>query len=292
MKPAPFEYYRPTTLDAALALLAEHGDEAKPLAGGQSLIPAMNFRLGQPAILIDLNDLHELSYITPAEDGLRIGGMTRQRTLERSADVERAAPLVHEALPFIAHPAIRNRGTIGGSLAHADPAAELPVVSVTLEARLRAESTRGSRWIAAEDFFVGLMATTLQPDELLVEVALPPVPLRSGFAFEEVSRRRGDYALVGVAASVSLDEAGRCVRARVALLSVGDRPMLAPHAAQALAGEAPTAASIQAAAALAAAHDIDPHADLHASSDYRRHLASVLMKRALTRAFAKATRIG
>jgi carbon-monoxide dehydrogenase medium subunit len=292
VKPAPFDYYRPRSLDEALSLLTEHGDQAKPLAGGQSLIPAMNFRLGQPAVLVDLNELGELSYITPAGDGLRIGGMTRQRTIERSAVVKRAAPLLNETLPFIAHPAIRNRGTIGGSLAHADPAAELPAVAVALEARLKAQSRRGERWIPAPEFFTGLMSTVLEPDELLVEIELPPLPLRSGVAFEEISRRRGDYALVGVAALVSLDEGGRCSRARVALLSVGDRPMLAEHGAQALTGEVPTAASIRAAADAAGQRDIDPHTDLHASSLYRRHLASVLTRRALTRAFERARQAG
>jgi CO/xanthine dehydrogenase FAD-binding subunit len=296
MKPAAFEYYRPRSLDEALALLAEHGDAAKPLAGGQSLIPAMNFRLAQPSVLIDLNELPELAYITTADgaahgDGggaLRIGGMTRQRTLERSDAVRAVVPLLNRTLPYIAHPAIRNRGTIGGSLAHADPAAELPAVMLALDARLKAQSRRGDRWIAAGEFFTGLLSTALAPDELLVEIAAPPPPPRSGVAFEEISRRLGDYALVGVAVRVALDERGRCALARIALLSVGDRPVLAAHAGTLLEGQLPSVDSIRAAADVAAQQDIDPPSDLHASAAYRRQLARVLTRKALTRAFAEA----
>jgi aerobic carbon-monoxide dehydrogenase medium subunit len=292
MKPAAFDYYRPRSLDEALALLAEHGDAAKPLAGGQSLIPAMNFRLAQPSVLIDLNGVPELAYITAADRAqangggtLRIGGMTRQRTLERSAAVGASLPLLHRTLPYIAHPAIRNRGTIGGSLAHADPAAELPAVMLALDARLKAQSRRGDRWIAAGEFFTGLLSTALAPDELLVEIAAPALPARSGVAFEEISRRPGDYALVGVAVRVAVDERGRCALARIALLSVGDRPLLAARAGQLLEGQLPSAESIRAAADLAAQHDIDPPTDLHASAAYRRQLARVLTRKALTRAF-------
>ena len=289
MKPAPFEYYPPRTLEEALSLLAQHGDEAKALAGGQSLIPAMNFRLAQPAVLIDLNGLHELSYIQSEDGGgLRIGAMTRQRAVERSPLVRREAPLVHEAMPFIAHPPIRNRGTVGGSLAHADPAAELPAVSLALDARFRAQSAKRARWIAAGEFFTGLFSTALGADELLVEIVLPRLAARSGCAFEEVSRRHGDYALVGVAAAVALDERERCAQARIALMSIGDRPVLAEPAAQLLKGEIPSAESIRAAANAAAHGDIDPPADIHASSAYRRQLVSVLIRRALERAFARA----
>lgn len=288
MKPAAFDYYRPRSLDEALALLSQHGDVAKPLAGGQSLIPAMNFRLGQPSVLIDLNEIKELAYITSRDGELHCGGMTRQRTIERSAEVQRAAPLVSETLPFIAHPAIRNRGTIGGSLAHADPAAELPAVTVALQGRVRAQSTRGSRWLPAQELFTGLMSTALEPDELLVEIALPPLPRHTGVAFEEISRRLGDYALVGVAAVVSTDDGGRCTSARIALLSVGDRPMLAMRGAQVLTGQAATADALRAASETVAREDIDPHSDVHASSEYRRHLAAVLTRRALQRAFERA----
>jgi CO/xanthine dehydrogenase FAD-binding subunit len=291
MKPPTFEYYRPTTLEEALDLLAQHGDQAKPLAGGQSLIPAMNFRLARPAVLVDINHISELSHIRAEAGELSVGGLTRQRDVERSAIVRRLAPLLHEAMPFIAHLAIRNRGTVGGSLAHADPAAELPAVALALGARVRARSRTRDRWIRSEEFFAGLFSTSLNPDELLVEMAVPRWPERSGCAFEEVSRRHGDYALAGSAAVVTLDAQGRCAHARVVLLSVGDRPVVAEQVGRILNGEVPSAASIEAAVQAAASQDIDPPTDIHASSEYRRHLAAVLTRRALGRAFARASEI-
>ena len=187
MKPAPFEYQAPASLEAALDALARHGGDAKLLAGGQSLIPVMNFRLAEPALLIDINKLAELDFIRRDEEGhLRIGAMVRQRRLERDPLVAEMAPLLHEAVPFIAHPQIRNRGTFGGSLAHADPAAELPALAVALGARFRLQRAGGDRWVAAEDFFAGLFATALEPDEMLVEAAIPPSPARTGWAFLEV----------------------------------------------------------------------------------------------------------
>ncbi len=288
MKPAPFLYFRPTTVEEAMALLAEHGDEAKPLAGGQSLIPAMNFRLARPGALVDLNRIAELSYVRSHRDGLVIGAMTRQRTVERSEEVRRVAPLVSEAMPFVAHPQIRNRGTVGGSIAHADPAAELPAVMLALEARFRARSRSGERSIPAGEFFKGALETALRPDELLVEIAVSRRPPRSGHAFTEVARRHGDYALVGVAAVVTLDPRGRCGTARIALVSVGDGPVLATAAAALLVGAEPTADAIRAAADAAAQQDIDPPADIHASAAYRRHLTAVLTRRTLARAFERA----
>jgi aerobic carbon-monoxide dehydrogenase medium subunit len=286
VKPAAFEYYRPRTLDEALLLLAEHGSEAKPLAGGQSLIPAMNFRLATPSVLVDLNAIDHLSHITEHAGGLRIGGMTRQRALERSSAVERHAPLVAAAMPFVAHAAIRTRGTLGGSLAHADPAAELPAVMLALDARFTLQQQAGSRSVSASDFFVGLFATAIEPGELLVEVDVPGLPPGSGVAFQEISRRHGDFALAGAAAMVSLDGAGRCTRARVALLSLSDRSVVAEHVSTTLVGHTPSPEAIRAAADAAAEHDIDPTSDLHASSAYRRHLAAVLTRRVLERAFA------
>jgi carbon-monoxide dehydrogenase medium subunit len=288
MKPAPFEYFRPQSLDEALSLLAEHGGDAKPLAGGQSLIPAMNFRIATPSVLVDLNGLPELSYIKEDSGDVRIGGMARQRAVERSSLVSERVPLITEAMPHIAHPAIRNRGTVGGSLAHADPAAELPAVMLALKARLIVSSKSGRREVPAEEFFVGLFSTGVHQGELLTEIRIPPRPKRSGFAFQEVSRRHGDFALVGAAAMVQLDDNGRCGEARIALLSVGDRPMLAEHAAKALAGQPPSPESIRAAADLAATRDIDPSSDIHASARYRRQLAKVLTRRVLERAFERA----
>ena len=246
----------------------------------------MNFRLATPSVLVDLNGLSELAYIKNG-GSLRIGGMTRQRAIERSPIVSSLAPLVTEAMPSIAHPAIRNRGTVGGSLAHADPAAELPAVMVALNAEFTLRSKRGARRLRASDFFLGLFTTAVEPGELLTEVEIPRAAKRAGFAFQEISRRHGDFALAGVAAAVALDEGGRCVDARIALLSVGDRPMLGEHATSVLKGEVPSVEAIRAAAEAAAASDIDPSSDIHASARYRRQLANVLTRRVLTRAFAR-----
>ncbi|HWN41399.1 MAG TPA: xanthine dehydrogenase family protein subunit M [Thermoanaerobaculia bacterium] len=289
MKPAPFEYLAPDSLDAALDILAHRGGEAKLLAGGQSLIPVMNFRLAQPSLLVDLNRLRDLDYMKEDEGGgLRIGAMTRQRRLERDPLVPRLAPLLREAVPFIAHPQIRNRGTVGGSLAHADPAAELPAVAVALDARFRLQSARGERWVEAREFFAGLFTTTLEPDEMLVEVALPPPPPNTGWAFLEVARRHGDYAQVGIAARVTLDEGGRCREARLVYLSVGDGPVEAREAARMLAGTDLSDEAIAAASDKASRDEMDPTGDIHASADFKRHLARVLTGRALRRAGARA----
>lgn len=293
MKPAPFEYLAPDSLDATLDLLARSGGEAKLLAGGQSLIPVMNFRLAQPSLLIDLNRLRDLDYLREAKDGdtgggLRIGAMTRQRKLERDPLVSRLAPLLRETVPFIAHPQIRNRGTVGGSLAHADPAAELPAVAVALDARFRLRRAGGERWVEARDFFSGLFTTVLEPDEMLVEVALPPPPPRTGWSFMEVARRHGDYAQVGIAARVSLDESGRCREARLVYLSVGDGPVEARQAARMLAGGDLSEDAIAAAADKASREEMDPTGDIHASADFKRHLARVLTGRALRQASSRA----
>lgn len=289
MKPAPFEYHRPTSLDQAVTLLAECGSDAKALAGGQSLVPAMNFRLARPAVLVDLNGIASLAAVEELPDGgLRIGAMTRQRAVERSRAVASRAPLLFEAMPAIAHPQVRNRGTVGGSLAHADPSAELPAVMLALDARFVAQSRAGTRTIPAADFFTGILSTALAADELLTAVEIPAPPAYAGAAFVEVARRHGDYALVGVAAQVVLDGNGVCQSARVALLSVGDTPVLATQAMRALVGRAPGAAAIEEAARAAAERDLDPPADIHASAAYRRHLARVLVGRALRAASARA----
>ena len=279
MKPAAFEYLVPQSLEEALAALEQHGDDAKVLAGGQSLVPAMNFRLAQPAVLVDINRIEELSHLSPHDDGgFRIGAMTRQRQVERSEMVAARAPLLHLAMPFIAHAQIRNRGTFGGSVAHADPAAELPAVCLALDASFRLQSTRGSRRVAARDFYRGLFDTALEPDELLVEVELPASGARTGVAFHEFARRHGDFALVGAAVSVTVDSEGRCADARIVLLSVGETAVEASGAAAILRGH-----RIDAALAAEAAH-IDPPSDIHASVEYRRHLTKVLTRRALEEA--------
>ncbi|MBW7885390.1 MAG: xanthine dehydrogenase family protein subunit M [Caldilineaceae bacterium] len=289
MKPAPFSYFAPSDLAAALELLSHHGYDAKVLAGGQSLIPTMNFRLAQPQVLIDLNGIQELFYVKEERDGqLRIGAMTRQRTLECSDVIARHVPLLHGVMPFIAHVQIRNRGTIGGSLAHADPAAELPAVMVALNARFRLQSTHGERWVNAADFYIGLFTTELAPDEILTEIAVPSLPARSGWSMQEIARRHGDYALVGVAATVTLDGADRCQDVRLVYLSVGEGPTQALTATRTLIGEQATPDVIAAAAHAAAHDDIEPLGDIHATAAYRRHLVEVLGRRALQEAVARA----
>jgi carbon-monoxide dehydrogenase medium subunit len=295
MKPAPFKYYAPSTVDEALERLAEHGWDAKALAGGQSLIPMMNFRLAQPAVLVDLNGVSELSYIRPGKDGgLTFGSMIRQRKVELNPMVAERAPILSEALTKVAYPQIRSRGTLGGSIAHADPSAELVALSVALNARLRLRSKlRGERWVDARDFFLGLFTTVLEPDELLMEVVLPPMPPRSGWSFMEVARRHHDFALVGVAATVMLEKArdpanAKCEQARLVYFSVSDGPVEAFEAAAVLAGQEPTVEAIQQAAETAGDVDVEPNSDINASAEYRRHLVKVLGRRALTEAFERA----
>ena len=288
MKPAPFVYLAPDSLDAALEALAEHGADAKVLAGGQSLIPVMNFRLAQPAVLVDLNRIGELDFIEEGNGGLRIGGMTRQSRVEHDPGVRRLLPLLHEAMPHIAHPQIRNRGTIGGTLAHADPAAELPAVAVALGGRVRLVSLGGERWVPAAEFFRSLFTTALEPGEIVAELELPPPAERTGYAFLEVARRQGDYAQVGIAASLGLDESGVCCAARLVYFSVGDRPMEAAGAARVLVGERPSEALFGGAAEHAALQEIDPSGDIHASAAFKRHLAEVLTRRVLSLAFTRA----
>jgi carbon-monoxide dehydrogenase medium subunit len=285
VKPATFEYHAPSTVDEALALMARYGSDAKPLAGGQSLIPAMNFRLATPAVLIDLNRIEALSFVAVDSTGLHLGSMTRHRTLEQSADVRRAAPLIAAAMPYVAHAAIRSRGTVGGSLAHADPAAELPAVMLALDAVFTLRSSERTRVVPATGFFSGLFTTAIEPGELLIDITVPRHGGRSAVAFEEVSRRHGDFALAGAAASVTVDADGTCTSARVGLLSVADRPVLADQVTRALVGHRPSREAIRAAADASAHTDIDPTSDIHASSRYRRQLAAVVTRRVLERAF-------
>ncbi len=289
MKPAPFEYFAPTTIDEALVRLGEYGYEAKVLAGGQSLIPMMNFRLAQPSVIIDLNKVNDLFYILPNDDGgLRIGAMTRHNQVEHHPLVAEKAPLINEAMPNIATVQVRSRGTFGGSIAHADPSAELAAVSVALEGSFLLRNLQGERWVPAEEFFIGLFTSALEPDELLIEAQIPPIPERTGFALVELARRPHDFALVGVAVQVTLDNADRCKNARIVFLSVGDGPVLAAQAGEMLKNQALTRETMRAAAETAAKLDIEPGSDIHASAEYRRHLAGVLAFRALEKAYARA----
>jgi carbon-monoxide dehydrogenase medium subunit len=292
MKPAPFKYIAATSLDQALVLKAEHGDEAKFLAGGQSLMPAMNFRLAQPAILIDINRIDELAGIRPSgRGGAGIGALTRYRAVERDAGTLRDFPLLGEALPHIAHPQIRNRGTIGGNLSHADPASELPAVAVALEARLHIQAASGERWVAAPDFFLGSLTTDLRSDEMLVEIELPPRRPRTGSCFMEIARRRGDFAIVGVAAMITYGENNQCSHVRLTFCGVGETPVDASQAADILVGHAVTEPAIR-----EVAHSIqpliEPAGSVHATADYQRHVAAVLTERALTTANLRACHAG
>jgi CO/xanthine dehydrogenase FAD-binding subunit len=284
MKPAPFKYIAASSLDQALSLKAEYGDEARFLAGGQSLIPAMNFRLARPEVLIDLNGLAELAGIDQSEaETIRVGAMTRYRALERDQAFLKTCPLFADALPHIAHPQIRNRGTIGGNLSHADPASELPAIATAMRARMKIKSSKGARELAVSEFFAGLLTTSLEPEEMLTGIALPTPPARSGSCFMEVARRRGDFALAGVAAIVALDDQGKCTDVRLALCGVGDTPVDASHAAASLIGQSCTEAAIEAVAA-DVQKAIAPPGNVHASADYQRHIAGVLTRRALAAA--------
>lgn len=289
MKPAPFEYYAPKTVDEALNRLAEFGYDAKVLAGGQSLIPMMNFRLAQPAIIVDINNITELAYIRQNEGGgISIGALARHNQVEVDPLVAGRAALIADAMPHIATIQVRTRGTFGGSLAHADPSAELTAVSVALEGNFLLRSTKGERWVPAHEFFVGLFTSVLEPDELLVEASFPPLPVRTGYALVELARRPHDFALVGVAAVVTLRMDDRCQQARLVFFSVGDGPVEAHQAAQMLKDQKLTPESMRAAADTAARRDIDPGGDIHATAEYRRHLAGVLAYRALEKAYACA----
>lgn len=287
MKPPSFKYIAARSLDEALALKGQYGGEAMFLAGGQSLMPILNFRLADPAVLIDINPLRHCEGIAFEQGSLRVGALTRYVSLQRSPQIAGHAPLIAEVLPLIAHPQIRNRGTIGGNLAHADPASELPASMLALGAQMRLRSRGGERVIAAEHFFTGALATALAPDEMLVEIAWPALRPGEGTAFLEISRRRGDYAVIGIAACVSVAADGRCLAARLALCGAGDGPVLASRAAASLVGAQLEDASVAEAAAIVAA-DIDPPGTIHATPAYQRHLAAVLTGRALRLAGERA----
>ena len=288
MKPAPFKYCAPHSVPEVLELINEHGYDAKILAGGQSLVPMMNFRLVQPAVLVDINNIPELSYIEPHENGIRLGAMVRHSQAEKDPLIKEKSPLIHETMPQIATVQIRNRGTIGGSLAHADASAELVVVSSVLEAKFKIQNHKGERLVPANEFFVGLLMTSMEPEDLLVEIQIPALPPRSGWSIKEVARRPHDFALMGVAAILTLDKKDRCTEARMVYLSAGDGPISAPEAANLLIGNEITPELISAASEKASIDEIDPGSDIHATAEFRRHLANVLTRRALEEAFQRA----
>ena len=289
MKMPPFRYHRPAGTAEALELLGELGPDAKVLAGGQSLLPLLALRLARPAHLVDIGAIGELAGIEPDGDGgLSIGATARHAAVEVSPVVADRAPLVAAAMPYIGHRAIRNRGTVGGSLAHADPAAELPAVALALDATFVVRHPDGERTVAAEEFFLGYLTSAVGDGDLLTAVRFPPWPARTGWSVQEVARRHGDFALVGVAAVLGAAADGRIQRARLAFFGVGGTPVRVTDAETLLLGHEPGPAAF-AEAAQAATKLLDPPGDIHATAAYRAHTAGVLVRRALTDA---AGRIG
>jgi carbon-monoxide dehydrogenase medium subunit len=286
VKPPVFAYYDPTSVEEAVDLLARYGPGAKVLAGGQSLVPLLNLRLARPECLVDINRIRALDSLTEEGGWLRVGAGVRQRAVERASEVHRAVPLLAEAVRFVGHPQIRNRGTVCGSLAHADPAAELPAVAVALGARLVAQSTAGVRELPAEEFFVDPLTTALRPEELLVEARFPCTAPGWGWAFLEVSNRHGDYALCAVAAGVRV-EGERVVDARLAYAGAGPVPVRLREAERAAVEGGTWEEAVRAAAEEARAR-LRPDGDIHASAEFRRHLAAVLTTRALRAAYGRA----
>ncbi len=287
MKPAPFAYCRAESLQQVFDLLDQHGDAARIMAGGQSLMATLNMRLSAPDLLIDINHLDGLSGISVADGWVRIGALTRHVDIEHAPTIAAHLPLLAQAMPHIAHPAIRNRGTLGGSIAFADPAAELPACAVALGARMVIEGPGGARTVAADDFFEGMFETALAANEVLIAVEFPAAGAddRSGFA--ELVRRHGDYAMVGLAARGARVEAGVLRDLRLVYFAVGDRPLVATGAMRALEGKLVDDAALAAARA-ALADDLDPPADLHGSGDFKRHLAGVVLGRVLANMSAGA----
>ena len=286
MKPAPFEYFAPRSVAETLALLARHGDEAKILAGGQSLVPLMNFRLARPAYLIDINRVAELAYVRPADGGLAFGALTRHYVLEEDPQVAERCPLLPRVASLIGHAQIRHRGTIGGSLAHADPVAELPLAAALLDAEIEVQGPNGRRTLQPSEFFVHYLMTSLEPTELVTAVRFPALPAGAGWSVQEFSRRHGDFAIVATAAVLEVQD-GVCRAARVAVAGGAPTPLRSAGAEAALVGQ-PLGADAFAAAADAAAAEADPDSDLHASADYRRKMVGVFVRRALEEA---ATRV-
>jgi len=286
LKAAVFEYHQPASAEAAVEMLAELGEDAKVLAGGQSLVPVMAMRLGRPEHLVDVNRVAGLGGITRSDGMLRVGALTRHRALERDEAIGRDVPLLARAAPYIGHFQIRNRGTLGGSLAHADPAAELPAVAVALDAGIEARSVRGIRRIPAGGFFVSAFTTVLEPDELVTAVHLPVWGAGSGFAVAELTRRHGDFAIAGAACGMQVAD-GRITRAAVALFGMGSVPVRAWPAEQALAGAQAAEADLAAIGREAVAA-LDPPSDVHGSAAYRRRVGAHMVTRALRAALADA----
>ena len=288
MKSPPFEYARAASVEEACALLAQHGDDAKLIAGGQSLVPMMAFRLLRPAWLVDINEIAALNFIRVEGDTVRIGACTRQCDIQRDDELAARVPLLRQALAFVGHVQTRNRGTAGGSLVHADPSAELPLVAQVLGAELALRSERGTRTLPAASFFAGAMTTGIEPDECLEEIRWPVWrEKKTGSAFTEISRRHGDFAIVAAAAQVAVDDDGKCTRATFGVGGAAPTPVAFPALAQRLVGTRFDKVALDEVTREAAAA-LEPGDDTHASADYRRHLARVLATRVLQSAYDAA----
>ena len=286
MKPSAFEYFAPNTVKEAVGLLEKYEDEAKILAGGQSLVPIMNFRLGRPEVLVDINGIKDLDYIKEEGEALFIGALTRERDLELSPLVKEKCPILAEAVSFIGHVPIRNRGTIGGSLVHADPSSELPTVICCLDGEMKVVGPSGERVLEPEEFFLTYLTTSLEPSEILVEVRIPTLPQNTAWSFVELSRRSGDFAIVGVATLLFMEDGGVCKEARIALGGVAPTPVRAEEAEELLSGQVITDELIKAAGEEAAeATETEP--DYHASAEYRKDMARVFVQRGLREALSR-----
>lgn len=285
MKLPDFAYSAPDTLAEAVALLAASDGQARPIAGGQSFLPVMAFRLAEPSMLVDLKKIAELRGIHVSDEGVRIGAMTRWRDILDNGCLKNALPLLPEAIDHVAHYQIRNRGTIGGSLAHADPASEMPAVALACDAQIEVIGSKGRRMVAAQDLFVGPLMTSLESDEIIVAVHFQAWPENRRFGFQEFSRRRGDFALAGIALTYDLDEQGRAANSRIAAFSIADTPVRLRSAEKTLDGSVVNMQSIAAVAAAASA-EVDPAGDVHASARYRKSLIGTMLSRALDRAAA------
>jgi carbon-monoxide dehydrogenase medium subunit len=283
MKSRRFDYVRPSSLQEALTLLAQSDGEAKLIAGGQSLVPLMAFRMTSASLLIDIARLTDLARIELTPQGVRLGALVRWRDIERDAGLAAAHPLLVRAVEHVAHYQIRNRGTVGGSCAHADPAAELPGITVVCDAEFDVASVRGTRVVPAAEFFQGPLTTALESDEMITAIRLPPWPAGRRFAFQEFARRRGDFAIVGVAAFYDTDAEGSCIDPHVGVIGVGDVPVRLAEVEAAMQGRPLTRGVIDEVAGIAG-RVVDAQTDIHASADYRRALATVLLERALIEA--------
>ena len=290
MKPAKFDYFAPSTVEEALDFLGRYGPDARVLAGGQSLMPLMNLRLVRPGVVIDINRIDALAGIEPSADGgLCVGALTRQRDLERSALVRQRFPVVAAAIPHIGHFQIRNRGTVGGSSAHADPAAEIPALCRALNAQFVVADADGERTVPAGEFFLGLLTTAVEPGQLLVSIQLPGLTGRWNWGFQEVSRRHGDFALAGAIALLRLDEQAVCLESRITMFGVGDAPVRATAAEEALVGRVVDSDARNDASRLVS-ESVDPGSDIHASAEYRKDVSGVMARRALEDAVASLQR--